>query len=123
MKSLFLISLLSATLLMAQEGVHPLKAEYEQLFEKRKKIEEQSHNERIRILQEADSCIKSAKTPQEYKACEQKEQQSRQQLKEKLHPQLEALKNEREVLKEKVLKQREERMKNQQYPKGTIATH
>lgn len=132
MKTTFLIASLLISTLASSEDVasKPLKEQHQQLFEKRKGLEEQSHNERIRILQEADSCIKNAKTSQEYKACEQKEQQVRQTLKEQQKPQHEALKKEREALREKAiekkeerLKLREERMKNKEYPKGKIETH
>jgi hypothetical protein len=47
-------------------------------------IESYSHQERIRILQEADTCIHNAKTREEYKACEEKERQAREQLKQKI---------------------------------------
>jgi hypothetical protein len=47
-------------------------------------IESYSHQERIRILQEADQCIHNAKTKEEYRACEEKEKQEREQLKQKV---------------------------------------
>jgi hypothetical protein len=40
-------------------------------------IESYSHQERIRILQEADACVHNAKTKEEHKACEEKEKQER----------------------------------------------
>jgi hypothetical protein len=57
-------------------------------------IESQSHQERIGILNRADACIKAAKTPQAYKACETQEKQERQALRDKLKPQKEALRAE-----------------------------
>jgi len=42
--------------------------------------ESYSHQERIKILQEADTCIKTAKTKEEFRACEKKEQGARQGL-------------------------------------------
>jgi hypothetical protein len=47
-------------------------------------IESYSHQERIRILQEADACIHNAKTKEEYRDCEEKEKQERKQLKQKV---------------------------------------
>jgi hypothetical protein len=47
-------------------------------------IESYSHQERIRILQEADTCIHNAKTKEEFRACEEKERQEREQLKQKV---------------------------------------
>jgi hypothetical protein len=46
--------------------------------------ESYSHQERIKILQEADTCIHNAKTREEYRACEEKEKQEREQLKQKV---------------------------------------
>jgi flagellar biosynthesis GTPase FlhF len=117
------VSVLVAIVFAEDAGVKPLQQEHQQLFEKRKALEEQSHNERIRILHEADNCVKGAKTPDEYRACEKKENESRQQLKEQQIPQHEALKQERDALKEKGIKMHEERMKNKAIPRGTIETH
>jgi hypothetical protein len=47
-------------------------------------IESYSHQERIKILQEADTCIHNAKTREEYRACEEKEKQEREQLRQKI---------------------------------------
>ena len=43
--------------------------------------ESYSHNKRIQILQEADECIKNAKTKEEYKQCEKSEKKARKSLK------------------------------------------
>lgn len=104
-------------------SVKPLQQERQQLFEKRKALEEQSHAGRIAILQEADNCIKGASTPQGYKECEQKENAARQKLKEQQKPQHEALQQERKALQDKAMKMRDEKMKNKPMPQGTIATH
>lgn len=117
------ISLFMSIAYAEETPLRPLQQEHQKLFEKQKALEEVSHNERIRILQEADSCVKGAKTPSDYRACEKKEQDARQQLKEKQKPEQEALKHEREMLKEKALKQREERKKDREYPRGKIETH
>jgi hypothetical protein len=47
-------------------------------------IESYSHQERIKILQEADTCIHNAKTREEYRVCEEKEKQKREQLKQRI---------------------------------------
>jgi hypothetical protein len=47
-------------------------------------IESYSHQERIKILQEADACIHNAKAREEYRACEEKEKQEREQLKQRI---------------------------------------
>jgi hypothetical protein len=65
-----------------------------QFLNQRVQIESQSHQERIGILNRADACIKAAKTPQDYKACETQEKQERQALRDKLKPQKEALRAE-----------------------------
>jgi hypothetical protein len=59
-------------------------ADPNQGLEKAVDIESYSHQERIKILQEADACIHNAKTREEYKACEEKEKQEREQLRQKI---------------------------------------
>jgi erythromycin esterase-like protein len=55
-----------------------------QELESIKNIESYSHQERIKILQEADTCIRNAKTMEEYRACEKKEKEEREQLRQKI---------------------------------------
>ena len=43
--------------------------------------ESYSHNKRIQILQDADECIKNAKTKEDYQQCERTEKQGRKALK------------------------------------------
>ena len=52
-----------------------------ELFAEHKAIESYSHRERIRILQEADACIHAAADRIQYRACEDREGQAREQLK------------------------------------------
>ena len=59
-------------------------ADPNQGLEKAIYIESYSHQERIRILQEADQFIHNAKTREEYRTCEEKEKQEREQLKQKI---------------------------------------
>lgn len=52
--------------------------------------ESNSHNKRIKMLQEADQCINEAKTIGEYKACEKEENQTRKKYKEENFEQIKA---------------------------------
>ncbi len=74
-----------------REKVEQVKKE---LMQKKVNLESESHQERIRILQQADNCIKSAKSREEYKSCEEQEQQARENLKEKMKSKHQALKQE-----------------------------
>lgn len=47
-------------------------------------LESESHQARIRILQQADACIKAAATPEAYRQCERQEQDARQSLRESM---------------------------------------
>lgn len=124
MKKIVIIGIMGLmTILSAEEAAGPLKQERVQLMEKHKALESQSHQERIKILQQAEDCIKLASTPQAYKECEKREQEARKAFKEQQKPKREALREEHKALKEKAVKLREERMNKQEYPKGTIATH
>ena len=113
-----------STALMANEVPSgTIKQERQQLFEKHKQLEEQSHQERIKILQAADECVKAAKTPQAYRECEQSEKQSRQQFKQTHQGEIKQLQEERKTLQEKANGGRAFKLKNQQFPRGEIATH
>ena len=46
--------------------------------------ESYSHNKRISILQEADACIKNAKSKEAYRVCEKKEQEARSDLRKEM---------------------------------------
>jgi hypothetical protein len=48
------------------------------MFEQRKAAEMASHQERIRILQVADGCVRNASTPEAFRMCEDAERTSRQ---------------------------------------------
>ncbi|MBX0311437.1 MAG: hypothetical protein JHC31_06625 [Sulfurihydrogenibium sp.] len=76
-KSLLTIALLTV-------GFSIAFADPNQELKKAIDIESYSHQERIKILQEADNCIHNAKTREEYKACEEKEKQEREQLRQKI---------------------------------------
>lgn len=62
-----------------------------EMFAEFKAIESYSHRERIRILQEAEVCIQQAANRDQYRSCEQREQQSREQLKVQVKAHHEAL--------------------------------
>lgn len=100
-----------------------IKQEHVQLMEKRKALESQSHQERIKILQQAEECIKNAANPKAYKECEEKEQSARKAFKEQQKPAKEELKKEFRGLKQKALEAKEERIKNREIKKGVIETH
>ncbi|MCP9850005.1 hypothetical protein [Cyanobium sp. Morenito 9A2] len=59
-------------------------AQRQELFLKRRALEQKSHAGRIAILQQADRCISAAQTMEVFKDCEQKENQARQQLRGQL---------------------------------------
>jgi hypothetical protein len=63
----------------------------QELFEQRRALEMRSHAGRIRILQEADDCIRSARDIRAYRVCEEQEAAGRQALRDELRPELEAL--------------------------------
>lgn len=54
----------------------------QRMFEQRKTAEMASHQERIRILQVADNCIRNAATPEAFRICEDAERSSRQAFQE-----------------------------------------
>lgn len=64
-------------------------------------IESASHRERIRLLQEADTCIHKAQSLAEFRACERREQDAREALREELRPRREALRQKVEGLRER----------------------
>lgn len=81
-------------------------ATVQELFEQRRALEIRSHAERIRILQEADECIRSARDIRAYRACEEQEAAGRQALRDELRPQLEALRADWQALRQAGLQPR-----------------
>lgn len=123
MKKWVIIVLLALLSLVGSEAsVDIMKQEREDVFQKHKLLEAKSNQEQNRILQEADKCMKNAMTPQSYKECERREQAARLEFKKHHHPQKEALRHEREMIKEKSMHLYEDQKKHQ-YPRGTIETH
>lgn len=72
----------------------------QQLFEQRKAAEIVSHQERIKILQIADACVRSANTPDAFKACEETERNSRKSFREQEHAKREQMKVQLSQLRE-----------------------
>ena len=64
----------------------------QQMFEQRKAAEMASHQERIKILQIADACVRSANTPDAFKTCEETERNSRKSFQEQQHAKREQMK-------------------------------
>ena len=72
----------------------------QQLFEQRKTAEMASHQERIKILQIADACVRGANTPDAFKACEETERNSRKSFREQEHAKREQMKMQLSQLRE-----------------------
>jgi GTPase involved in cell partitioning and DNA repair len=119
--SLVLIATIASTTFVfadSRSDAQALKSEadsfHTQILEKRKAVESESHQGRIEILKQADECIKAAKTNEEYKECEQKERQAREQLRDKIKAEKQAIRQsvgtEIDNLKAKREKIRQERM-------------
>ena len=72
----------------------------QQVLDKMRAMESHSHQGRIHILQQAEGCIQSAKTPQEYGSCERDERQARERLRDELQPQHQALRDELRQLRQ-----------------------
>lgn len=123
MKKWIITVFFASVLLVASERSEDIMHQQRQdLFQKHKALEEKTHQERMKILQEADECVKHAVTSQAYRECERHEQESKVEFKKHYHPQKEALRHEKEILKEKSKEMRVEKMQKS-YPQGTIATH
>lgn len=93
-----LIALIAAGLASSAIAAEPRQDDRQNLrqkmYDKMRSLESQSHRGRIQILQEAEGCIQGANSPQTYRECERKEQTARESLRESLHPQQQALRDE-----------------------------
>lgn len=69
-------------------------------FEAYRDLESRSHQARIRILQEADACIRDAADREALRACETKERAARQALRAELKPKRHALRAEIKALRQ-----------------------
>lgn len=70
------------------------------LFSEFKRIEADSHKERIRILQEADACIRGAADRNQYQVCEQREQDAREKSKATSRSRREALREKKQMIRQ-----------------------
>jgi len=73
------------------------------MFAEFKAIESYSHKERIRILQDAESCIQAARDRDQYRACEDREKQSREQVQAQVRARHDALRARAEGLRNGML--------------------
>jgi hypothetical protein len=71
-----------------------------ELFAEFKAIESYSHHERIRILQEADRCIQAATNRDQYRACEQREKQAREEVQSEVKARHQAMRQKVENLRQ-----------------------
>ena len=86
MKPPFIVTSLLFCLAFPTFAADPLDIEKHQLFERLKMLEKESHQQRIAILEEAEVCISRAENFREYRKCEQKEKQAREEFKQKHKP-------------------------------------
>ena len=84
---------------LAASAAPPAGPAAQQLFDKRRALEMRSHAGRIRILEEADQCIREAADFRAYRACEDREEAGRRALRDELRPELEALRREWQALR------------------------
>jgi len=80
-----------------------------QMLEQQKAIESQSHQGRIQVLQQADTCIKDATTREGYRACEEREKAGREALRAQLQPQREAIQQQAQAMRQQRMAQRQQR--------------
>jgi len=95
------LSLAAITALAAAVVAAATPAQPEQpLFEAYRDLESRSLQELIRILQEADACIRAAAHREALRACEAKEREARQALRAELKPKRQALRAEFKALRQ-----------------------
>jgi hypothetical protein len=70
------------------------------MFAEFKSIESKSHHDRIRILQEAETCIQAATNRDQYQACEKREQESREASNAEAKSRREALRSRAEQMRQ-----------------------
>lgn len=85
----FMLALLLPLAASAQQGNR--QAQQQAHLDQLKAIESASHQERIRILQQADSCIRAATSMDAYRSCEEAEHKAREASKEQDRSKKEAL--------------------------------
>lgn len=80
------------------EELAALWVEGQALFYEVRDLESYSHLERIRILEQAESCIQEAHDRQSFRRCEQAEQAERRQLRAGLREERQRLRDRRDAL-------------------------
>lgn len=111
MKKIYIAALLSLTCQYALADTAPAPQEgvKNEMFQKHKAHESQSHQDRIGILQTADTCVKNASTREQFRACEESERNSRKELKASNKEFREEMRSERSEMRNKMQEKREER--------------
>lgn len=110
--AVLIISICVSTILFAdfQEDIQNkqilYQREIQELLSNQQIIESATHQQRIAILQEAQKCFQQATTREEYRICEQREQEARKKNAEKINAKNEALKEQAKKLHEKLGKDR-----------------
>lgn len=104
-KTIFLFSCLGLTVFANESNIQQYK---EQNFNKIKQMEEKSHQERINILKNADDCIKNARSKEEYKPCELKEQQLRKDSNQNIKMERQQFQQDRQKQNEQMFKERKQ---------------
>lgn len=94
-KSAILIAAFSAVVVLGVARAGPSGGQ--PLFERFKAVESMSHRERVRILEEAERCIRSAQDRRAYRECERREHDARQALREATRKDRQALRAEIEA--------------------------
>lgn len=102
MRNVLIATLTLLVLVPATTRAEPASAlaqQAAQLFEQRRNIEATSHRERIAILETADACIDQAADFQTFRRCESEEQAARDALRERLAPEVQALRSQWQALR------------------------
>lgn len=99
-KLLIFLSLLAFVVPVTADGNEPaaLWVQGQALFYDFRDLESRSHRERIRILEQAETCTQRAHDRQAFRLCEQIEQADRQKLRAELREKRRQLRDQRDVL-------------------------
>jgi len=107
-----LVLLMPLTTLAAAAGGQPQRLrdnpEVRALFERFRATESESHQARIRILQQAESCIRQVRDRKAYRRCEREEGAARRAARERTRTQREAIREEAMALRERLSAMRQE---------------
>lgn len=109
MKSIIVLAVSALFSLSTLAETGPYAEKRQELLERAKAAESASHQARIAILHEADACIKAARTPADYRACEQQEQAARTASRAAGQGERQAIRAEAQQLRQELAQRREER--------------